>query len=108
MSLADLDPLLTNPKRLAIAAMLASADWVESAYLRDRLDLRAPDLSKQCSSLERAGYLTVRKTGGGPTGRTWYRATRAGRVAYDAHVAALEEIVNAVPEQTVEDPDRVA
>lgn len=105
MSLDALDHLLTNPKRLAIAAMLVSAEWVESAYLRDRLELRAPDLSKQCGALEEAGYLTVKKTGGGPTGRTWYRATRAGRRTYDAHVAALEALVAAVPEQSVADPD---
>ncbi len=105
MSLADLDAAFTNPKRLAIAAMLAAAEWVESAYLRERLDLSASDLSKQCAALESAGHLTVKKTGGGPTGRTWYRVTKPGRRAYDSHVAALRELVAAVPSESVADPD---
>ena len=105
MSLEQLDALLTNPKRLAVLAMLASAEWVESAYIRDRLDLRAPDLSKQAGAMEEAGYLSVKKTGGGPTGRTWYRATRAGRASYDRHVTALRALVDAVPAESVGDPD---
>ncbi|MDT5033468.1 MAG: hypothetical protein QOC94_3639, partial [Actinoplanes sp.] len=35
MTDAKLDPLLLDPARLAIVALLAATDWAEFAYVRD-------------------------------------------------------------------------
>jgi DNA-binding MarR family transcriptional regulator len=50
-------------------------------------------LSKQLSTLERAGYLQIRKSFVGKRPRTSARLTRAGRTAFMRHVAALQQIV---------------
>ncbi len=90
----ELDPLIHAPKRLRIMAILSAAEQVEFAYLRDRLALTPPDVSKQMKALQDAGYVRVNKSGRGPGSRTWYRISRTGRRAYNAHVAALRAVLD--------------
>lgn len=62
-------------------------------YLRDTLELTDGNLSCNISRLEQAGYVRVEKVLEGRRPRTWLTATRAGRNALDAEVAALREII---------------
>ena len=94
MSLDDVDPVLTAPKRLAAMGMLVSAKEIEFAFIRDHLELGDSDLSKQLSALIDAGYASSRKTGKGRTRKTWLRSTKAGEVALTRHVAALNALVH--------------
>jgi len=50
-------------------------------------------LSKQLTTLEEAGYVEIRKSFVGKRPRTSARLSKAGRNAFDLHVAALQEIV---------------
>lgn len=93
MSLADLDPVLVQPKRLAALGMLMNTKEAEFSYLRDHLQLSDSDLSKQMSALVAADYVTVRKTGKGRTRSTWFARTERGETAANAHVAALRALV---------------
>ena len=52
-------------------------------------------LSKHMSLLEDAGYVEVIKGYHGKRPRTWFTLTDTGRVAFDAYLAALHEIVGA-------------
>ena len=87
-----LDPLLQRPVPFSIAALLASADEAEFAFVRDAIELSDSTLSKQSSALEAAGYVVVRKGYFGKIPRTWLSMTPAGRAAFAAHLAALREI----------------
>lgn len=87
-----LDPLLQRPVPFSIAALLASADEAEFAFVRDTIQLSDSTLSKQSSALEAAGYVTVRKGYLGKIPRTWLSMTPAGRSAFAAHLEALREI----------------
>lgn len=100
MSLEDLDPHLTAPKRLAAMGLLAAAKEIEFSYLRDRLALTDSDLSKQLKVLTDAGYLTSRRTGKGRTRASWFAATDEGRAALAQHATALQEL--ATPAAQVE------
>ncbi|MEO9181801.1 MAG: transcriptional regulator, partial [Acidimicrobiales bacterium] len=51
------DELIHPSTRLSIVALLAAADWIEFAYVRDRLNLSDSALSKQFATLEEAGYI---------------------------------------------------
>jgi hypothetical protein len=64
------DELIHAPTRLSIVALLAAADWADFTFVRDSLSLSDSALSKQISILEQAGYVTVRKTGAGPSALT--------------------------------------
>ena len=93
MSLNELDPLLSTPKKLAAIGMLANATQVEFAFIREHLELSDSDLSKQMRALTEAGYVKAKKTGQGPTRKTWFRCTAAGRKAMHSHLAALNALV---------------
>ena len=87
-----LDDFLHTPARLSIMSLLAPAEWVTFAFLRDTIGTTDSALSKQLSALEAAGYLEVRKD------RTAHRSTSArltpeGRAAFDAYLSDLEALV---------------
>jgi DNA-binding MarR family transcriptional regulator len=91
---AGLDPIIHPPKRLAAMAVLTASESAEFAFLRERLGLSDSDLSKQMKVLQDAGYVRVMKHGRGRGSSTWYRLTREGRHAFEAHVAYLQSLVS--------------
>jgi DNA-binding MarR family transcriptional regulator len=88
----DLQPLLLDPTRLAITALLGSATWLEFPFVRDAVGTSDSALSKQAALLERAGLLTTRKGYIGKRPRTWLQLTSTGRAMLSAHVEALRRI----------------
>jgi DNA-binding MarR family transcriptional regulator len=87
------DEIIHPSTRLSIVALLAAADWVDFAFVRDRLGLSDSALSKQFATLEEAGYISVERRVTERRRRVRVRLTSAGRKAFDGHVAALREIV---------------
>jgi DNA-binding MarR family transcriptional regulator len=87
------DELIHPSTRLSIVSLLAAADWVDFAFLRDRLGLSDSALSKQLSTLEEAGYIRIERPVSDRRRRVRTRLTSAGRAAFDGHVAALRAIV---------------
>ena len=90
---ARFDELIHAPTRLSIVSLLAATEWAEFRFIRDTLDLSDSALSKQLTTLEEAGYVEIRKGFVGKRPRTSARLSRAGRAAFEDHVAALQEIV---------------
>ncbi|QKS15826.1 transcriptional regulator [Curtobacterium sp. Csp2] len=91
-----LDDLLQNPVRFSVVAALDRAGTLSFREVRDTLEVTDSALSKQASALEAAGYVTVGKAHVGRTPRTSLSLTRAGRLAWQAHLAALREIAGSV------------
>ena len=87
------DDLIHAPTRLSIVSLLAATEWADFKYLRDSVGLSDSALSKQLSTLEEAGYVTIRKGFVGKRPRTSVKLSAHGRRAFAAHVAALQEIV---------------
>ena len=87
------DELIHPSTRLSIVSLLAAADWVAFAFLRDRLGLSDSALSKQLSTLEEAGYIRIERPVSDRRRRVRARLTSVGRAAFDGHVAALRAIV---------------
>ncbi|WP_380164818.1 winged helix-turn-helix domain-containing protein [Jannaschia sp. R86511] len=90
---ARLDELVHQPVRFSLLAGLAQADELEFRFLRDTLQISDSVLSRQASTLEQAGYITIRKGHVGKWPRTWLMLTPAGRDAFNDHLATLREIV---------------
>ena len=88
-----LNAILHPPARLQIVAVLAQADQIEFARLRDITAVSDSVLSKHLSALAEAGHIKLSKAVAGGRQRTWASLTRAGRKAFVAHVAALEALV---------------
>jgi DNA-binding transcriptional ArsR family regulator len=93
---AKLDPLLLDPTRLAIVALLASTQWAEFAFVRDSVELSDSALSKRISQLSDTGHVEVRKGYVGKRPRTWLNLSPAGRAALSAHIAMLQQIATQV------------
>ncbi|MGW8062567.1 transcriptional regulator [Streptomyces ziwulingensis] len=87
------DELIHPATRLSVVSLLAATAWADFAFVRDSLSLSDSALSKQLHTLEEAGYLEIRKEGGGRKRRTKVRLTDRGRTAFEGHVAALRAIV---------------
>ena len=87
------DELIHAPTRLSIVALLAASQWAEFTFVRDSLQMSDSALSKQISTLEEAGYVTVRKTGAGRSRRTHLQLSPRGRRAFSGHAAALQQII---------------
>jgi DNA-binding MarR family transcriptional regulator len=87
------DELIHQSTRLSIVALLAGADWVDFAFLRDELGLSESALSKQLSTLQDADYVTIERPVSNHRRRVRAKLTRLGASAFDGHVLALRAIV---------------
>jgi DNA-binding MarR family transcriptional regulator len=106
MTAPRFDELIHPSTRLSIVSLLAAADWADFGYVRDQLGLSDSALSKQLSTLEQAGYVTVDRS---IRRRVRARLTTDGRAAFQGHVAALQAIVataNAPSTGPADDPPR--
>ena len=90
---ARFDEIIHPSTRLSIVALLASTDWAEFAFVRDRLDLSDSALSKQFAILEDAGYITVERLVSNHRRRVRVALTDEGRRAFQGHVAALHAVI---------------
>jgi DNA-binding MarR family transcriptional regulator len=93
MTVARFDELIHAPTRLSIVALLAASEWAEFQFIRDSVGLSDSALSKQLATLEQAGYVEIGRGFVGKRPRTSARLTKAGRAAFEQHVAALQEMV---------------
>src|SRR5580692_7286389 len=91
---AKFDEIIHPSTRLSIVALLASADWMDFAFVRDRLALSDSALSKQFATLEDAGYLAIERRVSERRRRVQVRLTEEGRRAFEGHVAALRAVID--------------
>lgn len=87
-----LEPLLLDPTRLRLAAVLAAAGEVEFGFVRDHLGISDSAVSKQLRTLTDAGLVDTRRERSGARRRVWAHLTRQGRTVLARHAQALREI----------------
>ena len=88
---------LNNPVRFSVVAALAPVDRLSFRELRDALGLTDSALSKQISSLEEAGLVTVSKSFVGKKPITHVALPKEGLAAWEQHLAALRQIAEGLP-----------
>jgi DNA-binding MarR family transcriptional regulator len=81
--------------RLRISALLSGCDEATFQHVQESSGLSKSALSKQVTTLERAGMVEVRKGYVGKYPRTWLALSPAGRAALREHLAALQRIASA-------------
>jgi DNA-binding MarR family transcriptional regulator len=95
---SPLDPVLTDPARLRIAAALHALPpdaAISFTILRKALAMTDGNLGKHVRVLVDAGFVATEENWRGKRRTTLYRSTSAGRVAFDEHVQALNAIIRA-------------
>src|SRR5205823_10256276 len=90
---ADLDPVLHERGRLAIASVLAAVDSLTFTELRDQLEMTDGNLSVHLQKLEDKGYIGIDKQFVGRRPQTTCRLTKVGRRALTQYLDRLEAIV---------------
>jgi DNA-binding MarR family transcriptional regulator len=96
--MSELDPVIHQPARLRIMAALCGlgpAEQVDFGFLKNKLELTDGNLGAHLVTLEENGYIDVEKTFVGKKPKTFVAVTKAGRRAFDGHVAALRLILEA-------------
>lgn len=88
-----LDDTVHQRVRLGILALLRPVKSADFTYIRDEMDLTDGNLSRHLTTLEEAGYLSVKKGFEGRKPRTWVSITKEGRAALEREVAALRDLI---------------
>ncbi len=90
------DDIIHQQLRLRIMAALnvqSLRDGIEFPRLKVIVEATDGNLGAHLSTLEQAGYVTMEKDFFGKKPRTRIAITRAGRKAFEQHVAYLREIL---------------
>ncbi len=87
------DPLIHEPARLSIMALLAPSGALGFQFIRESVKLSESALSKHLTALSRVGYVEIHKHLAGKPRRTTIQLTDEGRRAFARHVSALEQII---------------
>ena len=90
--LADIDRVIHEPARLRILMILCGVDVADFGFLLSTLGLTRGNISSHMDRLERAGYVTVRKSFNGKIPHTDYSLTEFGRKALADYWTALDQI----------------
>lgn len=94
--MSELDPLIHQALRLKIMATLAALEagqQVNFVELRECTGATDGNLGAHLQKLEDGGYIAIEKTFVKKKPCSFIHATHLGRAAFDAHVAALREII---------------
>ncbi len=79
--------------RLGIMSVLMVNDWVDFNEMKQLLEVTDGNLASHSSSLEKAGFIEVKKEFVGKKPKTSYRVTISGRQAFEQHLMALEKLL---------------
>jgi len=79
--------------RLGIMSILMVSEWADFTTLRENLGITDGRLASHIKALEKETYVEVRKQFIGRKPNTSYRATDAGKKAFQKHLDALENLI---------------
>lgn len=79
--------------RLGIMSVLMVNDWVDFKEMKELLELTDGNMASHSASLEKSGYIEVKKEFVGRKPKTSYRVTQSGRQAFTEHLNALEKLL---------------
>lgn len=91
--LAEIDRLIHEPARLALAAILSVVESADFLYLQRETGLTKGNLSSHLAKLEEAGYVAIEKTYRGRIPLTLVRLTDAGTAAYRAYRSRFKKFL---------------
>ncbi|MHA7175646.1 winged helix-turn-helix domain-containing protein [Arthrobacter sp. Sr24] len=88
----ELSEVLHQPVRFSIAAALSKTETMDFKDLRNTIQVSDSVLSKQLTQLEKAGFVTIKKSFVGKFPRTSLSLSPEGKQAWEHHIATLRLI----------------
>lgn len=92
-SIGLIDEVIHQKVRLGVMSALIASGECDFRFLRDTLNVTDGNLSIHIAKLDEAGYIVTRKEFVGKKPHTSYTVTAKGSAAFQAYLAALEQIV---------------
>ena len=89
----QLDKAFENKIRLGVMSALMVNSHVSFNDLKDLLDVTDGNLASHIKSLEKEGYISVKKSFIERKPNTVYQITDSGRIAFERHLNILEQIL---------------
>ncbi len=89
-----LDPLLHSQLRLAIMSLLVSEEQADFKRIKEVTKATSGNISVQIQKLEKAGYVTVKKSFKNNYSNTEAILTAKGLRAFDKYVNDLKNYIN--------------
>ncbi|MBK7427195.1 MAG: transcriptional regulator [Saprospiraceae bacterium] len=93
ISIEGLHKAFESRIRLGIMSALAVNDTLDFNALKEYLDLTDGNLASHLKGLEKEAFIDVKKSFIGRKPNTTYFMTKAGKIAFDAHLKALEKLI---------------
>lgn len=90
----NLNKVFDNRVRLGIMSILIVNDWIDFTTIRSTLKITDGQLASNIKALEKAAYIEIRKQFIGNKPNTSYAVTQLGKVAFEQHLKALEDLLN--------------
>ena len=90
--MTQLDDALLAPVKLRICAFLSGCQEADYQAVQEYCGLTASNLSKQLTTLDGLGYVSITKVASGRYTKTRLRLTEDGRAALAGHLGALQEL----------------
>lgn len=89
-----LNKAFENKVRLGVMAALTVNSKLSFNDLKELLELTDGNLASHLKALEKSEYISVNKSFIGRKPNTTYKITLSGRVAFELHLKAMEELIN--------------
>lgn len=93
VSIDNLHKAFESRVRLGIMSALAVNEMLDFNSLKDFLSVTDGNLASHIKSLEKEGFIGVRKSFIDKKPNTKYYMTKEGKEAFESHLKALEEII---------------
>jgi len=91
--LEGFDKAFENKIRLGMMAVLAVNEWVDFTELKELLQVTDGNLASHIAYLEKVQYIEVRKSFIGRKPNTSFKASKAGKIAFEKHLKSLENLL---------------
>ncbi|AQX04854.1 transcriptional regulator [Elizabethkingia meningoseptica] len=93
IKISQLNKEFESRVRLGIMSVLMVNDWVDFSEMKELLDVTDGNLASHSNTLEKVGYIEIKKEFVGKKPKTSYRVTNSGRQAFTEHLNALEKLL---------------
>lgn len=93
VSITELNKAFDSRIRLGLMSALAVNEMLDFNTLKDLLELTDGNLASHIKSLEKEGYISSEKSFVGKKPNTRYYITKEGKISFENHLTALEEII---------------
>ena len=90
----NLNKAFENKVRIGVMATLMVNSKLSFNELKELLELTDGNLASHLKALEKVNYISVNKSFIGRKPNTSYKITSSGKSAFEAHLKALEELIN--------------